>query len=172
MVYQGDRKTFIADCLEGLEALYSCLEKNPMDTSKFYKTNCDRCKAEQIQEFGVRIRMFCFDCIEKNKQDDEKRHVDWLAFTEENRKKHGMSAFKPYFTEESSKRYYKAQYLVQQAVKKGILKKPSLCEGCGLESKRTLNGHHDDYLKTLEVRWLCGSCHNKWHAKNGHGLNR
>lgn len=32
--------------------------------------------------------------------------------------------------------------------------------------------HHDDYLKPLEVRWMCQAHHKQWHVKNGEGLNK
>jgi len=42
------------------------------------------------------------------------------------------------------------------------------CEAC---SNIDVHGHHDDYAKPLEVRWLCPKCHRDWHNENGSGLN-
>lgn len=44
------------------------------------------------------------------------------------------------------------------------------CESCNAENVR-LNKHHDDYAKPLDVRFLCGKCHSRWHKENGPGLN-
>lgn len=59
----------------------------------------------------------------------------------------------------------RARDAVHRAVADGTLAKPSLCEGCGgaFES-RDIHGHHSDYLKPLDVEWLCRSCHNERHA--------
>lgn len=43
------------------------------------------------------------------------------------------------------------------------------CEVCGLEplivnGRQRIHGHHDDYNKLLEVRWLCKQHHDEWHA--------
>ena len=59
--------------------------------------------------------------------------------------------------------------LVQGAIRRGELKRPLVCESCGLI--RATWAHHDDYLKPLEVRWLCKPCHGRWHSLNGPGLN-
>jgi hypothetical protein len=59
--------------------------------------------------------------------------------------------------------------LVKKALKSGELVRPLTCEACG-KIRRTW-AHHDDYLKPLQVRWLCKPCHAKWHAENGPGLN-
>lgn len=46
-------------------------------------------------------------------------------------------------------------------VRGGYIIPPLKCEGCGDE--RSLHGHHDDYSKPLEVRWLCVPCHMRHH---------
>lgn len=63
-----------------------------------------------------------------------------------------------------------ASHMVCNAVRDGKLAKPEDCECCGSKPKR-LHGHHDDYAKPLNVRWLCPGCHTKWHKENGPGLN-
>jgi hypothetical protein len=40
---------------------------------------------------------------------------------------------------------------------------PQPCEECGAEVSV---GHHDDYRKPLEVRWLCDSHHRRWHLSH------
>lgn len=61
--------------------------------------------------------------------------------------------------------------LVQIALEDGDLVRPDRCEECdasasapGLPYK--ILGHHDDYSKPLDVRWICGQCHQKWHKEN------
>ena len=62
---------------------------------------------------------------------------------------------------------YKAHGAVNNALRAGKLFKQN-CEVCGsIES----NGHHDDYDKPLEVRWLCAEHHCEWHSLNGEGFN-
>jgi hypothetical protein len=56
--------------------------------------------------------------------------------------------------------------LYLQALKKGELHPAEVCEQCGAKpTQQNLNGHHDDYSKPFEVRWLCASCHAKLHPK-------
>jgi hypothetical protein len=67
---------------------------------------------------------------------------------------------------------YAAHLLLNNRLRDGKLVKPDLCESCGeCGEHRRLHGHHDDYAKPLEVRWLCPACHHKWHSENGEGLN-
>ena len=56
----------------------------------------------------------------------------------------------------------KTRNAVYRAIKNGKLV-PGPCELCG--STRFVDGHHDDYAKPLDVRWLCRSCHKKEHAQ-------
>lgn len=52
--------------------------------------------------------------------------------------------------------------IVSNAIKRGeLVKQP--CEECG---SMEVQAHHDNYNKPLEVRWLCDTCHKKWHQNN------
>lgn len=51
-----------------------------------------------------------------------------------------------------------AAMAVRDAIRKGDLVRPRTCSACGTYSA-LIQGHHDDYSKPLEVRWLCPSCH-------------
>lgn len=63
----------------------------------------------------------------------------------------------------------RVQAALRRAVRAGKVLKPERCEGCGTGGR--IMGHHDDYSKPLQVRWLCYTCHYQWHAKHGEGLN-
>lgn len=46
----------------------------------------------------------------------------------------------------------------------GVVVAPDRCSECSKVGP--VDGHHDDYAKPLEVRWLCRSCHVRDHAQN------
>ena len=50
---------------------------------------------------------------------------------------------------------------LSNAVKYGKIIKPNNCQNCGVTCKP--HGHHDDYSKSLDVRWLCVKCHVDFH---------
>ena len=54
----------------------------------------------------------------------------------------------------------RASHMVEIAVKNGTLTRQP-CEVCG--GTEDLRGHHDDYNKPLDVRWLCATHHYEWH---------
>ena len=62
-----------------------------------------------------------------------------------------------------------ANVIIGNYVRDGKIIKPALCSECGKGGR--IHGHHDDYAFPLVVRWLCPSCHSKWHKENGEGLN-
>jgi len=70
-----------------------------------------------------------------------------------------------YHTKHPKKR--RAHNLVYNAIRRGELHRGP-CEVCGAEK---VVGHHDDYDRPLEVRWLCERHHKEWHLVNGEALN-
>lgn len=63
---------------------------------------------------------------------------------------------------------YRAHRKIAYAIKIGDLVRMP-CETCG--ATENIHGHHDDYSRPLNVRWLCSKHHNEWHKENGEGLN-
>lgn len=55
-----------------------------------------------------------------------------------------------------------ARSAVSTALLSGTLRRPEACEDCGTPGAP--HGHHHDYTKPLDVRWLCMKCHMKAHA--------
>ena len=53
-------------------------------------------------------------------------------------------------------RQYECSQIVRSAVRSGELVKPGVCPSCGSD---VVQGHHDDYSKPLDVRWVCPVCH-------------
>jgi hypothetical protein len=56
-----------------------------------------------------------------------------------------------------------ARMIVYLALRIGAIARPELCSGCGKEKK--LTAHHHDYMKPLDVEWLCYLCHAQRHRK-------
>jgi hypothetical protein len=53
---------------------------------------------------------------------------------------------------------FSAQQVIYRAVRDGKIIKPGLCQMCGAEYV-TIEGHHFDYSRPLDVVWLCHDCH-------------
>ena len=69
------------------------------------------------------------------------------------------ATFAAYVANEPQKR--SAHIAVGNAVRDGRLKKRP-CAFCGKAS--TVEAHHHDYAKPLDVTWLCKPCHRRFHA--------
>jgi len=56
-----------------------------------------------------------------------------------------------------------ARHIVTLAIRMGVIKRKP-CEVCG---EKYAVAHHDDYMKPLDVRFLCHSHHQKYHKNTG-----
>lgn len=69
------------------------------------------------------------------------------------------------------KEKYPNKYRAHQAVRKAVFRNELFREPCEVCGEPDTHAHHDDYLKPLNVRWLCAAHHSQWHIKNGEGEN-
>jgi hypothetical protein len=57
----------------------------------------------------------------------------------------------------------KATSEYRKAIRKGVLKRGTMCVKCGATDK-VIHGHHPDYNFPLKVIWLCNTCHRAEHV--------
>lgn len=109
----------------------------------------------------------CKDCAKKDVKERRKANPHVREYDRKRGNRQSGEYFKRY-----RKRYpkkYHAHTWVNNAVRDGRIYKPDKCENCS--SNFAIEGHHDDYNKPEEVRWLCSLCHSRWHRENGEALN-
>lgn len=109
-------------------------------------------------------------CKECNKVDVRKNRAENVEYYREYDRARGNRQDAGYVKEYRAKypNKYKAHKLVQSAIRSGNLHKEK-CSVCAINEN--IVAHHDDYLKPLNVRWMCQAHHVQWHKQNGEGLN-
>lgn len=123
---------------------------------------CKECRAkiqkEYRQENKEKITAYNKQYYKDNIERINHHHKEW---SRRNRDK--MDKFTKEYYQRNPERMIVHNQL-NWAVKSGKIIRPSICSGCGGESN-SIEGHHDDYSKPLEVVWLCRECHIKFHKK-------
>ena len=66
------------------------------------------------------------------------------------------------FVRERRRRARAARVALNNAVRDGRVRRGNVCERCGWW--RTIEAHHPDYARPLDVEWLCHGCHREEHA--------
>ena len=139
-----------------MKICFKCKQKKPLtdfykhsQTADGYLNKCKDCTKKDVHHHRhnseSRPKILAYDRARGNRQNTE--------YLKEYRAKYPNK--------------YKAHCIVNRAIRaKKLFKEP--CEICG---KIDTHGHHDDYLKPLNVRWLCAEHHQDWHSKNGEALN-
>lgn len=129
---------------------------------------CTKCgETKPTSEFGKRsdfdtLRSHCKECTREAAK--ARRHRTSEATRAKARRNYARNAEKIKATRGEWKRQNReksrAHSAVEYAVKTGKLVRPEACEECTDDSSQ-IHGHHDDYSRQLEVRWLCPTCHRK-----------
>lgn len=112
----------------------------------------------------------CKECARKDSSHSHHLNKDDPLWVEKQRvrgreKYHRLYGNGPNWTspEATPEEKTKARRLLQYALRRGEILKPSRCTDCGCASNR-IHGHHEDYSKPLAVFWVCSLCHRKRHA--------
>ena len=89
----------------------------------------------------------CKDCTKQDNVRNREKRIDYYRAYDRRRAKEGHGSGS------CTNVQRRAHNRLSRAVEAGKVSKPSACSCCG-DAVR-LYGHHDDYDKPLEVRWLC-----------------
>ncbi|MGL4757542.1 MAG: hypothetical protein ACRCXB_34745 [Aeromonadaceae bacterium] len=136
---------------------------------------CNKCEQEKdSSEFYPRNRV-CKECTKARVaayvKTEKGMIVKRMAAKKYSRTDSGRVAQsvadKNYKSKPSSKKKAIAKWAVKRAITSGLISKGP-CEVCGCTGAV---GHHDDYDRQLDVRWLCPIHHKEWHMVNGEGAN-
>lgn len=82
-------------------------------------------------------------------------------------------AMRKHFSDPAQLHKQTARRALGHAVRIGKIVPPATCEKCGAGNPE---GHHEDYSKPFDVKWLCRPCHGlehrnrKTHCNHGHEL--
>lgn len=113
---------------------------------------CKECWGERYSHWGDKNKM-SFKQLDKHRKTDKEYQRIKRAENPERK-----SEENEVYNRENPNRI-KANSILNVAIKKGEIKR-SLCRDC---DRTDTHGHHEDYSKPLEVKWLCPVHHKKLH---------
>jgi len=122
---------------------------------------------------GVQHATYCSRCgsgkpeIKYNKSSDGKKQYYFCNVCNTERAKRYRK------TEKGKERVYTAVYksiknnkiqtnaraMLRDHISRGLIIRPEICSNCA--KKGRIQGYHHDFLKPLEVRWLCTRCYSQ-----------
>jgi len=130
-----------------------------MNKPKKYNIRCQRCHTQEdliinsrriIKDGTERISFMCRKCV----TDRLKKYRD----TPNGKLKTFKAIYK---SMEKHKDKMKARFKLNYNIRIGNIIKPSICPVC--LKKKKIEGHHEDYTKPLDVKWMCKQCHFDYH---------
>jgi len=155
------KKCFKCEAIKPLEDFY----KHPM-MADGHVNKCKECNKKDVSKNYFKNHKYYRD-YDNARSNSPKRVAARLEYQKTEAGKISANKAKNKYIKKNLIKYL-AHNLVHSHVRdKKIEKLP--CEVCG--STYRIHGHHDDYSKPLDVRWLCAAHHSQWHKKHGEGLN-
>lgn len=137
-----------------MKKCFKCGEEQPL--SEYYKH----------RQMGDGYLGKCKTCTKQDVSENREKKIEYYrAYDRERGNRQTPEYFKEY--REKSPNQVRAQRKVAYEVRAGNLS-AKCCESCGAGNT---HAHHPDYLKPLDIQWLCAACHRQWHMENGRGLN-
>lgn len=130
---------------------------------RFYEKNLDeqRQRVKKYREHNIETVLR--KERDKNQTDEqkEKNRLKIKSYRERNKSK--VKLYKEQFAKDFPE-IVNAHRLVRNAIRRKEIFRPSQCSKCLKECKA--EAHHEDYMKPLDIIWLCRSCHGKEHRKH------
>jgi hypothetical protein len=135
---------------------------------------CKRCgETKPPDDFYKHSRMadgllsFCKPCTRSRVAAHRVEHLEAIREYDRNRPHRNASAEAQRQRRALFSAAHRAHVAVGNALASGDLTRMP-CEMCG---STPADGHHDDYAKPLDVRWLCRPHHIQHHVLHGPGAN-
>lgn len=141
------------------------------DAAEFYKSvnsRCKECHKRKVRENRAEKAGYyrTYDAYRYQSDPRVKERHSRYAKTEAG--KASLSAAREKWQERNADKRA-AHVILGNAVRDGRVFKPDSCQSCGDTGCR-IEGHHHDYTKPLDVKWLCRSCHVEEHRKESKHL--
>jgi hypothetical protein len=141
------------------------------DAARFYTgvtSRCSECHKQAVRAVrAANVERYRAYDVFRHVRDREKRLAGMKAYAQTERGKAVHAAGHRTWKEQNPHKR-DAQIKFGNALRDGKVARGTECECCGTTGR--LHGHHDDYSKPLDVRWLCVPCHSAAH--HGHPAER
>ena len=166
------------------------IEKDDSDFGKLkcskdgINPRCKKCCCESVKKSKPSLaaiekkKKYVAEWQKQNREKRLQQSRDWYERNLDKARKMSLEATKKYYSTENGKRKRREKadkwakenpdkYLTQRrfkdAIRYGKIIRPNNCENCGVEC--IPHGHHEDYSKPYDVKWLCEICHVYIHHK-------
>lgn len=128
---------------------------------------CKTCGVEKHENDFYANDTTCKDCRKARVKQNRLAKIDYYrAYDRLRGNRQGYEYTREY--RKANRNKYNAHKIVGNALRDNKLERLP-CEVCGTTTR--VHGHHDDYAKPLDVRWLCAAHHRQWHMANGEAKN-